>query len=120
MPQFISSPAEIAAAGNKPKLIQEFVGRIRTQTTDVSVAMMTSPAGWHEPGQRPAFREVTVVISGLLRVEFEGGSQDVTPGQAVVAEPGEWIRYSTPAAGGATYVAICTPAFCPASVNRED
>lgn len=119
MPHLISAPKLIAAAGNKPKRIEEFVGRANTGHRQLSVARMVSPEGWAEPGQRPDFREVTVVLAGLLRVEHEGGSIDVAAGQAVIAEPGEWVRYSTPAAGGAEYVAICLPAFSPDTVHRD-
>jgi quercetin dioxygenase-like cupin family protein len=109
----------IAAAGNKPKRIEEFVGRVATKHTDVSVARMTSPAGWQEPGQRPQFEEITVVLRGLVRVEHAEGVIDVRAGQAVVAQPGEWVRYSTPEADGAEYVAICLPAFSPQTVHRD-
>jgi mannose-6-phosphate isomerase-like protein (cupin superfamily) len=109
----------IAAAGNTPKRIEEFVGRVATKHTDVSVARMTSPAGWQEPGQRPQFEEITVVLRGLVRVEHADGVIDVRAGQAVVAQPGEWVRYSTPEAEGAEYVAICLPAFSPQTVHRD-
>lgn len=119
MPRLIDSPSVIQAAGTKPKLIEEFVGRVNTGHSGVSVARMRSPEGWVEPGQRPEFEEVTVVLSGMVRVEHEGGSIDVRAGQSVVAAPGEWIRYSTPEAGGAEYVAVCLPAFSPATVHRD-
>jgi len=119
MPRLISRPVIVQAAGNKPKVIEEFVGRPSTGTAEVSVARMTSPAGWEEPGQRPEFREVTVVIEGTLRVEFQGGALEVEAGQAVIAEPGEWVRYSTPGSQGARYVAICLPAFSPQAVHRD-
>jgi mannose-6-phosphate isomerase-like protein (cupin superfamily) len=119
MPRLINSPSVIQAAGTKPKLIEEFVGRVNTGHSGVSVARMRSPEGWVEPGQRPEFEEVTVVLSGMVRVEHEGGSIDVRAGQSVVAAPGEWIRYSTPEAGGAEYVAVCLPAFSPATVHRD-
>jgi ethanolamine utilization protein EutQ len=119
MPRLIDAPVVIAAAGNKPKRIEEFVGRVATKHTDVSVARMTSPAGWQEPGQRPQFEEITVVLRGLVRVEHADGVIDVRAGQAVVAEPGEWVRYSTPEADGAEYVAICLPAFSPQNVHRD-
>jgi mannose-6-phosphate isomerase-like protein (cupin superfamily) len=119
MPRLIAQPAVIEAAGNKPKRIEEFAGRVNTGHAGVSVARMTSPEGWLEPGQRPDFEEITVVLRGLVRVEHEGGSLDVRQGQAVVTSPGEWVRYSTPEAGGAEYVAICLPAFSPASVHRD-
>ncbi len=119
LPTHITGPTRIEAAGNKPKLIDEYFGRINSQTTELSVAHMRSPGGWIEPGQTPEFREYTVVLRGTLRVEYEGGMIDVQAGQAVVTHPGEWIRYSTPDEGGAEYIAICLPAFSPASVNRD-
>jgi quercetin dioxygenase-like cupin family protein len=119
MPTLIPSPTVVAAAGNKPKRIEEFAGRVNSGHATVSVARMTSPEGWREPGQRPAFEEITVVLSGLLRVEHEGGTIDVRAGQAVVAHPGEWVRYSTPEPGGAQYVAVCLPAFSPETVHRD-
>lgn len=117
MPTLIASPTRIEAAGNKPKIIQEHIGRVNTQTKSVSVARMSSPAGWVEPGQTPQFDEYTVVLSGMLRVEHRGGAIDVQAGQAVIAHRGEWVRYSTP--GGAEYVAICLPAFSPDAVHRD-
>jgi mannose-6-phosphate isomerase-like protein (cupin superfamily) len=119
MPRFIERPTRVEAAGNKPKLIDEFVGVVNSGHAGVSVARMTSPPGWLEPGQRPAFEEITVVLRGMLRVEHADGAFDVRAGQAVVTSPGEWVRYSTPEAGGAEYVAICLPAFTPATVNRD-
>ena len=119
MPTLIQQPTVIEAAGNKPKRIEEFAGRVNSGHTGVSVARMVSPEGWEEPGQRPEFEEITVVLRGLLRVEHEGGALDVRAGQAVVASPGEWIRYSSPEPGGAEYVAICLPAFSPATVHRD-
>jgi hypothetical protein len=120
MPRLIDTPVVIAAAGNKPKRIEEFVGRVATKHTEVSVARMTSPAGWQEPGQRPQFEEITVVLRGLVRIEHADGVLDVRAGQAVVAKPGEWVRYSTPEADGAEYVAICLPAFSPQTVCRDE
>ena len=117
MPRLIERATQITAAGNKPKTIEEFVGRVNSKHDAVSVARMTSPAGWVDPGQRPEFLEISVVLTGTLRVEHEAGKIDVGPGQAVVCEPGEWVRYSTPQ--GATYVAICLPAFSPNSVHRD-
>lgn len=108
------------AAGTPPKRIEEFTGRVNSGHADVSVARMTSPAGWREPGQRPDFEEITLVLRGTLRVEHDGGALDVQAGQAVVTAPGEWIRYSTPHEGGAEYVAVCVPAFTPGSVHRDD
>ena len=119
MPQLLSAPSIIEAAGNKPKRIEEFAGRVNSGHTAVSVARMTSPEGWVEPGQRPEFEEVTVVLSGMLRVEHEGGVLEVRAGQAVVAKPGEWVRYSTPEEGGCQYVAVCLPAFSMDTVHRD-
>lgn len=119
MPTLISHPTVIQSAGNKPKRIEEFAGRVNTGQAHVSVARMQSPPGWIEPGQRPAFEEITVVLHGLLRVEHQGGVMDVRAGQAVISHPGEWVRYSTPEPGGAEYVAICLPAFSPETVNRD-
>jgi len=119
MPRLIESPTVISAAGNKPKKIEEFAGRVNTGHESVSVARMESPSGWVEPGQTPDFEEITVVLQGMLRVEFEGGSIDVHAGQAVVTQPGEWVRYSSPGPEGAEYVAVCLPAFSINSVNRD-
>ena len=119
MPKLIDRPTVIAPAGNKPKQIQEFAGRVNSGHAGVSVARMISPPGWEEPGQRPEFEEITVVLRGLLRVEHEGGAMDVRAGQAIVSHPGEWVRYSSPEAEGAEYVAICLPAFSPATVHRD-
>jgi mannose-6-phosphate isomerase-like protein (cupin superfamily) len=119
MPELIANPTIVAAAGNKPKVIREFVGRVNTQTSSISIARMSSPAGWIEPGQAPDFDEYTLVISGTLHVEYDAGAFDVTAGQAVISRAGEWVRYSTPGSGGAEYVAICLPAFSPASVHRD-
>jgi quercetin dioxygenase-like cupin family protein len=120
MPRLIEQPTVIKSAGNKPKQIQEFAGRVNSGHAGVSVARMVSPSGWQEPGQRPEFEEITVVLRGLLRVEHEKGTLDVRAGQAVVAAPGEWVRYSTPEAEGAEYVAICLPAFSPGTVHRDE
>lgn len=119
MPRLIAQPTVVAAAGNKPKRIEEYAGRVNSGHADVSVARMVSPQGWVEPGQRPTFEEITVVLKGLLRVEYEGGTLDVRAGQAVVSQPGEWVRYSSPEADGAEYVAICLPAFSMDSVHRD-
>lgn len=119
MPTLIDAPAVIESAGNKPKRIEEYAGRVRSRHDAVSVARMQSPEGWIEPGQRPEFEEITVVLRGELHVEHAGGSLTVREGQAVIAAPGEWVRYSTPAAGGAEYVAICLPAFSPDTVHRD-
>ena len=120
MPELIEAPSVITAAGTPPKRIEEFVGRVNSGHTSVSVARMVSPQGWSEPGQRPDFEEITVVLHGTLHVEHEGGAFDVRRGQAIVTKPGEWVRYSTPASEGAEYVAICLPAFGPDTVNRDD
>ena len=119
MPTLISQPTVIQSAGNKPKQIQEFAGRVNSGHEAVSVARMVSPGGWVEPGQRPGFDEITVVLRGLLRVEHAAGHLDVHAGQAVVTHAGEWVRYSTPGAEGAEYVAVCLPAFSPSTVNRD-
>ncbi len=119
MPKLIEQPTLIKAVGNKPKQIEEYIGRINSGHERISVAHMTSPAGWQEPGQKPEFEEITVVLNGLLRVEYEGGMLDVRAGQAVVAKPGEWIRYSTPEHNGAEYIAVCLPAFSPDTVHRD-
>ena len=119
MPTLISHPTRIQSAGNKAKLIDEYIGRVNSQTTSASVAHMRSPAGWLEPGQTPAFDEFTIVLKGTLRVEHENGSLDVTAGKAVIAHAGEWIRYSTPHEGGAEYIAVCLPAFSMDTVHRD-
>lgn len=119
MPTFIAAPTVVAAAGNKPKRIEEYAGRVNSGHASVSVARMVSPDGWVEPGQRPAFEEITVVLRGMLRVEHEQGTTDVRAGQAIVAHPGEWVRYSSPEPGGAEYVAICLPAFSMDTVHRD-
>ncbi len=120
MPKHITAPTRIEAAGTPPKLIDEYFGRVNSGTTAVSIAHMRSPAGWSEPRQRPEFHEYTVVLKGMLRVEHAGGSFEVRAGQAVAAAPDEWVRYSTPYADGAEYVAVCLPAFSPDTVHRED
>jgi len=120
MPRLIAGPTVIEAAGNKPKLIEEYAGQVNSGHTGVSVARMKSPGGWVEPGQRPEFEEITVVLKGQLRVEFEGGVLDVMAGQAVVCSPGEWVRYSSPEAEGAEYLAVCLPAFSPGLVHRDE
>lgn len=118
-PTLIATPTRIPAAGNKPKLIDEFIGRVNTGTERMSVARMQSPGGWQEPGQRPEFDEVTIVMEGSLRVEYEGGALDVAAGQVVFVPRGEWVRYSTPGSDGAEYFAICVPAFSPNTVHRD-
>ena len=119
MPRLIEQPTVIQAAGNIPKRIEEFIGRVNSGTSEVSVARMTSPGGWQEPGQRPEFTEVTVVLRGEVTVETESSTLTVRAGQAVIVEAGEWVRYSTPAAEGAEYIAVCLPAFSPATVHRD-
>lgn len=119
MPRLIAQPTVIEAAGNKPKQIQEFAGLVTSGHTGVSVARMVAPGGWKEPGQRPEFEEITLVLRGMLRVEHAGGTLDVRAGQTVVAAPGEWVRYSTPEPDGAEYIAVCLPAFSPSTVHRE-
>ena len=120
MPELIAAPSVIKSAGNKPKIIEEYAGGVNTGHSNVSVAHMHAPEGWVEPGQRPDFEEITVVLSGVLRVEYEGGVMDVKAGQAVVAKPGEWLRYSCPETGGAEYIAVCLPAFSPDAVHRDE
>ena len=120
MPQLIAQPTRITSAGNKPKLIDEYVGRVNTGTAALSIAHMRSPGGWVEPGQRPEFDEYTVVLRGAVQVEFEGGQMLVTAGQGVLTKAGEWIRYSTPGEDGAEYIAVCLPAFAPETVHRDE
>lgn len=119
MPKLISSPSIIEAAGTKPKKIEEFAGRVNSGHAHMSLARMTSPEGWLEPGQRPEFEEITLVLNGALYVEHEAGTMEVHAGQAIVTEAGEWVRYSTPEPGGAQYIAICLPAFSPDTVHRD-
>ena len=120
MPMFIKAAAIIEAAGNKPKVIEEYVGRLNSRTAEVSIARMKSPSGWAEPGQTPAFNEYTVVLRGMLRVETGAGTIDVQAGQAVITNKGEWVRYSSPGHDGAEYVAVCLPAFAPETVHRDE
>ena len=120
MVQKVEKPTVIESAGNKPKTIEEFIGRVNTGASAVSVARMISPAGWIEPGQRPDFDEYTLVLKGTLVVETEAGRVEVSAGEAVIAPAGEWVRYSTPGDGGAEYVAVCLPAFSPETVHRDD
>ena len=119
MPTLIARPTVIAAAGNKPKIIEEYAGRVNSQHQCVSVARMQSPEGWQEPGQRPEFEEITVVLRGVLTVQHECGALEVRAGQAVVTRPGEWVRYASPEPGGAEYIAVCLPAFSPSTVHRD-
>ena len=118
-PTLIPHPSRVEAAGNQPKLIDEYIGRVNSATETVSVAHMRSPGGWQEPGQTPEFDEFTVVLKGTLRVEHHAGYLDVHAGQAVIAHKGEWVRYSTPAADGAEYIAVCLPAFSMGTVHRD-
>ncbi len=120
MPTFIAAPTRITAAGNKPKIIQEFIGRVNSKTESTSIAHMKSPPGWIEPGQTPEFDEYTVVLAGMLRVEHRDGAIEVRAGQAVITHKGEWVKYSTPEGEGAEYIAVCLPAFSPATVHRDD
>ena len=120
MPTLIEAPVRIPAAGDPPKIIAEYVGRVSSRTESVSVAHMVAPAGWVEPGQRPEFEEYTLVLRGRLRVEHRHGSLEIAAGQAVIAHPGEWVRYSTPHPEGAEYVAVCVPAFSPLTVHRDE
>ena len=120
MPTLIEAPTRIEAAGNKPKLIDEFAGRVNNAENRLSIAHMRSPAGWEEPGQTPEFDEWTYVLKGMVRVEYDGGELDVRAGQAVHTAAGEWIRYSTPEPEGAEYIAVCLPAFSPATVHRDE
>lgn len=120
MPILIAKPTRVEAAGNKPKLIDEYIGRVNSRHEAVSIAHMRSPGGWQEPGQTPRFDEYTIVLRGTLRVEHSGGSLEVQAGQAVVARAGEWVRYSTPQADGAEYIAVCLPAFSMQTVHRDE
>ena len=120
MPTLIAQPTRIQAAGTKPKLIDEYIGRVNSKTSAASVAHMRSPQGWIEPGQTPEFDEFTIVLKGLLRVEHKQGALDVRAGQAIMAHAGEWVRYSTPQEGGAEYIAVCLPAFAMETVHRDE
>jgi ethanolamine utilization protein EutQ len=119
MPTLISQATRIEAAGNKPKLIDEYIGRVNSKTSSASVAHMRSPEGWVEPGQTPEFDEFTIVLKGTLQVEHQGGWFEIGAGQAVIAHAGEWVRYSTPREGGAEYIAVCLPAFSLETVHRD-
>jgi mannose-6-phosphate isomerase-like protein (cupin superfamily) len=120
MPTLVPTPSIIKAAGNKPKIIEEFIGHVNSKTSALSVAKMTSPGGWVEPGQRPSFDEFTVVLRGVLTVKTETASYEVKAGQAIIAHKGEWIQYSTPGNDGAEYIAVCLPAFSPDTVHRDE
>jgi mannose-6-phosphate isomerase-like protein (cupin superfamily) len=119
MTKHIKAPTVIKAQGNKPKSIEEFIGRVNTGTTDISVARMKSPAGWIEPGQTPEFDEYTLVLRGLLRVQTKDQTIDVKAGESIIAETGEWVRYSSPSKAGAEYISVCVPAFSPETVHRD-
>jgi mannose-6-phosphate isomerase-like protein (cupin superfamily) len=119
MPILVQAPTVIAAAGNKPKIIEEYIGRVNSSTLALSIAKMTSPAGWVEPGQTPAFDEYTLVLRGALRVKHREGEIAVRAGQAVITHAGQWVQYSSPEEGGAEYVAVCLPAFSPDTVHRD-
>jgi mannose-6-phosphate isomerase-like protein (cupin superfamily) len=120
MPTFIRAPSVVEAAGNKPKVIEEYIGRVNSETTGVSIARMKSPGGWEEPGQTPEFDEYTVVLRGLLRVKTRDETFDLREGQAIITHRGEWVQYSTPGEAGAEYVAVCLPAFSIEAVHRDD
>jgi mannose-6-phosphate isomerase-like protein (cupin superfamily) len=119
MPTHITRPVRIEAAGNKPKIIEEFIGRVASTTSGVSIAHMRSPAGWIEPGQTPEFDEYTLVLEGMLRVSSRGGITDVRAGEAIIVQGGEWVQYSSPGSEGADYIALCIPAFSPDTVHRD-
>ena len=120
MPMLIDSPTTIEAVGNKPKIIEEFIGRVNSGTSALSIAKMTSPGGWEEPGQTPEFDEYTLVLRGELHVATREGPVLVRAGQAVITRAGEWVRYSTPGPEGAEYIAVCLPAFSPETVHRDE
>ena len=119
MARLIEKPTKIEAAGRPPKSIEEFIGGVNSGTSEVSIARMVSPRGWSEPGQRPEFDEYTIVLRGSLRVKLESGQFDVGAGQAIIVERGQWVQYSSPAEGGAEYIAVCRPSFSPATVHRD-
>jgi len=119
MPTLVNAPSIIQAAGNKPKIIEEYIGRVNTKTQQASIARMQSPGGWVEPGQTPEFDEFTVVLKGMLRVKTKSETMDVRAGQAIIAHRGEWIQYSSPEEGGAEYIAVCLSVFSPDSVHRD-
>lgn len=120
MPTLIPQPTRIQSAGNKPKLIDEYIGRVNSKTSAASVAHMRSPGGWVEPGQAPEFDEFTIVLKGMLRVDYKDAFLDVHAGQAVITHAGEWVRYSTPQPEGAEYIAVCIPAFSMETVHRDE
>ncbi|HZQ48427.1 MAG TPA: cupin [Verrucomicrobiae bacterium] len=120
MPTLIQKPTRIEAAGNKPKIIEEFIGRVNSGDAQLSIAHMRSPGGWIEPGQTPEFDEYTLVLGGMLRVTHKNGHLDVAAGQAVITRAGEWVKYSSPNPEGADYIAVCQPAFSPQTVHRDE
>jgi quercetin dioxygenase-like cupin family protein len=120
MPRLIAKPTVVPAAGRPPKIIEEFVGRVNSQTSALSIAKMTSPSGWREPGQTPEFDEYTIVLKGELQVETREAIHTVAAGQAIIVHAGEWVRYGTPGAAGAEYIAVCLPAFALATVHRDE
>ena len=120
MPTIIHKPSIIEAAGNKPKIIEEYIGRVNSKTSSVSIAKMTSPEGWVEPGQKPEFDEYTIVLKGKINVKVDNKIYEVKAGQAIITHAGEWVQYSTPEPGGAEYVAVCLPAFSPDIVHRDE
>ena len=119
MARIISAPTVIPAAGEPPKIIEEFIGRVNSGTSEVSIAKMTSPTGWSEPGQTPEFDEYTIVLRGQLQVETREALHRVSAGQAIIVSQGEWVRYGTPGPQGAEYIAVCLPAFSPGTVQRD-
>ena len=120
MPTVVKKPSIITAAGNKPKIIEEFIGRVNSKTTDLSIARMKSPSGWVEPGQTPDFDEYTLVLHGMLRVASRNGSVDIHAGEVIIAHRGEWVQYSSPGPDGAEYIAVCLPAFSMETVHRDE
>lgn len=116
----IEKPSIIQAAGNKPKIIEEFIGRVNSETEELSIARMRSPAGWIEPGQKPEFNEYTIVQKGMLRITTKDGTIDIYEGESVIVQSGEWVQYSTPGSEGAEYIAVCLPAFSPDIVHRDE
>jgi quercetin dioxygenase-like cupin family protein len=120
MPMIINKPSIIEAAGNKPKIIEEYIGRVNSKTSEVSIAKMTSPEGWTEPGQKPEFDEYTIVLNGKINVKVDDKNYEVEAGQAIITHAGEWVQYSTPDPGGAEYIAVCLPAFSPDIVHRDE
>jgi mannose-6-phosphate isomerase-like protein (cupin superfamily) len=116
----IMKPAIVQAAGNKPKVIEEYIGRVNSETAEVSIARMKSPSGWREPGQQPDFNEYSIVLKGMLRITTKDGTTDINAGESVIVPSGEWVQYSTPGPDGAEYIAVCSPAFSPDMVHRDE